>query len=642
MILSNIHFYKTFLFNLFLVLKNPASKLKKWIFLIVIPLSATNVYSGEMPIDVSKLEHECIAITQNFSTLEDKNLDLTISEIQKEENNSRFQKNSNIAEALNLGYSKSAYWLRFELQNSSEASTQRILEISYSRLAHIHFYKPNADGIYESILTGNAFSFYSRPYPNRFFVFPIEMPAHSNQVYYLRIESPTNLLVPAKLWEPKAYQIHVRNDYLAQAWYFGMATAMVLFNLLLFLSLWDFVYLLYISFVTSAALTLASQNGLAKEFLWQNSIFWSEIDSMVGYCISLLTLLLFMRQMLNTWKIIPRIDMLIKIQIGLLLISPIGLFISFGKFIKPIILLCLITIIMVISTSVLCAIKRQRSAYYFVVAFLMLCIGGIMMIMRSFNLIASNEISTNGLQFGSALEMLLLGLALADRFNNIRKEKEKAQKEALEAQNLLLENLKSQERLLKERVEERTIALSKSNSALIAANVELEEKRIQLEQLAVTDRLTGLYNRFMLDHVLETELYRCEYHASQFALVLLDIDHFKLVNDNYGHPVGDQVLIEFARLLTKFVRYSDITGRWGGEEFLIVCRNTEIITAKNLIESLRARISEHNFPVVGNKTSSFGITEYKKGDSIMQMMSRVDKALYRAKRAGRNRIECEI
>jgi predicted signal transduction protein with EAL and GGDEF domain len=266
---------------------------------------------------------------------------------------------------------------------------------------------------------------------------------------------------------------------------------------------------------------------------------------MVGYCISLLTLLLFMRQMLNTWKIIPRIDMLIKIQIGLLLISPIGLFISFGKFIKPIILLCLITIIMVISTSVLCAIKRQRSAYYFVVAFLMLCIGGIMMIMRSFNLIASNEISTNGLQFGSALEMLLLGLALADRFNNIRKEKEKAQKEALEAQNLLLENLKSQERLLKERVEERTIALSKSNSALIAANVELEEKRIQLEQLAVTDRLTGLYNRFMLDHVLETELYRCEYHASQFALVLLDIDHFKLVNDNYGHPVGDQVLIEF-------------------------------------------------------------------------------------------------
>lgn len=601
----------------------------------------TNVYATDI-MDVNKLENGVILISQYISILEDQSHDLTIADIQKVETLSRFKMNSKISEALNLGYSKSAFWLRFELKNQNEYPVERILEISYSRLAHIHFYKPTLNGSYELFVTGNASSFFSRPYRNRFFAFPIEVPANSNKVYFLRIESPTNLLVPAKLWERQAYQIHVRNDYLAQAWYFGMASAMVLFNLLLFLSLWDLVYLLYISFVTTAALTLASQNGLAKEFLWQNSIFWSEIDSMVGYCISLLTLLLFMRQMLNTWKIIPRIDMLIKIQIGLLLISPIGLIISFENFIKPIILLCLITIIMVISTSILCAFKKQRSAYYFVVAFLMLCIGGIMMIMRSFNLIASNEISTNGLQFGSALEMLLLGLALADRFNNIRKEKEKAQKEALEAQTLLLDHLKSQERLLKERVEERTVALSKSNAALVAANVELEEKKIQLEQLAVTDRLTGLYNRFMLDHVLETELFRCEYHSSQFTLVLLDIDHFKLVNDNYGHPVGDQVLIEFARLLTKFVRHTDITGRWGGEEFLIICRNTEMITAKTLVESLRARISEHIFPVVGSKTSSFGITEYKKGDTIMQMMSRVDKALYRAKRAGRNRIECEF
>lgn len=157
-------------------------------------------------------------------------------------------------------------------------------------------------------------------------------------------------------------------------------------------------------------------------------MFWSEIDSMVGYCISLLTLLLFMRQMLNTWKIIPKIDLAIKTQIGLLLISPIGLITSFQTFIKPVILLCLITIIMVISTSALCSIKRQRSAYFFVVAFLMLCVGGIMMIMRSFGLIASNVISTNGLQFGSALEMLLLGLALADRLITSAKKRKRQKK----------------------------------------------------------------------------------------------------------------------------------------------------------------------------------------------------------------------
>lgn len=637
-----IHSVKTFLSKLNSSIENSASQLLRVIILIGINLFATYVSASETTLDVSKLDNGSRVLTQNITVFEDPSLNLTIKDIQKIEKAGQFQKNSSTSTALNLGYSHSAYWLRFELTNPSGDSLERILEISYSRIAHIQFHKPLANGTYDSILTGNAASFFTRPHPNRFFVFPITVPAHSVQAYYLRVESPTDLLIPAKLWESGAYQIHERNDYLIQAWYFGMATAMVLFNLLLFLTLWDLVYLLYISFVTSAAITLATQNGLSKEFLWQNSTFWSEIDSMVGYCVSLLTLLLFMRQMLNTRKIIPKIDVIIKTQIGLLLISPIGLIISFRVFIKPIILVCLITIIMVISTSILCAVKRQRSAYFFVVAFLMLCIGGIMMIMRSFSFIATNVISTNGLQVGSALEMLLLGLALADRFNNIRKEKEKAQKEALDAQNLLLENLKSQERLLKERVEERTLALSESNTALVAANVELEEKRLQLEQLAVTDRLTGLYNRFMLDHVLETELFRSQYHSSQFALVLLDIDHFKLVNDNYGHPVGDQVLIEFARLLTNNIRQIDIIGRWGGEEFLIICRNTEIVTARTLVEILRTRISQHSFPVIGNKTSSFGITEYKKGDSIMQMMARVDKALYRAKRAGRNRIECEI
>ena len=639
--LSTRHSRKPFLSKISSYIEYSVSQLLLAIF-VGINLFATNIYASETALDVGKLNSGSILLTPYISILEDPSHNLSITDIQKAEYSFQFKNTFSSSNTLNLGYSRSAYWLRFELTNSSEKSLERILEISYSRIAHIHFYQPLTNGIYNSILTGNAAPFSSRPHPNRFFVFPIAVPAHSVQIFFIRIESPTDLLIPAKLWDPHAYEIYGRNDYLTQAWYFGMASAMVLFNLLIFLTLWDLVYLLYISFVTSAAITLAAQNGLAKEFLWQNSMFWSEIDSMVGYCISLLTLLLFMRQMLNTWKIIPKIDLAIKTQIGLLLISPIGLITSFQTFIKPVILVCLITIIIVISTSALCSIKRQRSAYFFVVAFLMLCVGGIMMIMRSFGLIASNVISTNGLQFGSALEMLLLGLALADRFNNIRKEKEKAQKEALEAQNLLLENLKSQERLLKERVEERTIALSKSNSALVAANVELEEKRLQLEQLAVTDRLTGLYNRFMLDHVLETELYRSQYHSSQFALVLLDIDHFKLVNDNYGHPVGDQVLIEFARLLTNNVRHIDITGRWGGEEFLIICRNTEMVTARTLVETLRGRISQHTFPVIGSKTSSFGITEYKKGDSIMQMMSRVDKALYRAKRAGRNRIECEI
>lgn len=115
--------------------------------------------------------------------------------------------------------------------------------------------------------------------------------------------------------------------------------------------------------------------------------------------------------------------------------------------------------------------------------------------------------------------------------------------------------------ILEKRVEERTS--------------ELVEKNKQLAQLSITDRLTGLFNRLKLDQVLEDELNRSRRYASCFALVLLDVDHFKSINDTFGHPVGDQVLVELGRLLTEGTRNVDVVGRWGGEEFLIICCDTE-------------------------------------------------------------------
>lgn len=168
---------------------------------------------------------------------------------------------------------------------------------------------------------------------------------------------------------------------------------------------------------------------------------------------------------------------------------------------------------------------------------------------------------------------------------------------------------------------------------------ELIEKNKQLEQLAVTDRLTGLYNRLKLDQVLDDELSRSRRYASSFALVLLDVDHFKSVNDTFGHPVGDQVLVEVARLLANGTRDVDVVGRWGGEEFLVICRDTEFDGAVVLAEKLRHTVAAHVFAVVGNKTASIGVTVVRTGDTIPLLMARADKALYRGKKNGRNRVE---
>ncbi len=155
-----------------------------------------------------------------------------------------------------------------------------------------------------------------------------------------------------------------------------------------------------------------------------------------------------------------------------------------------------------------------------------------------------------------------------------------------------------------------------------------------LERMARTDQLTGLANRFQLDAVMAQAL--GQIHQQRFGLILLDLDHFKQVNDTYGHPVGDQVLTTVATLLRNNVRANDTVGRWGGEEFLIICPNTQAEGAVKVAEYLRARIATQAFPVVGRLTASFGVTVCHADDTLQTLLARADQALYQAKYAGRN------
>lgn len=167
----------------------------------------------------------------------------------------------------------------------------------------------------------------------------------------------------------------------------------------------------------------------------------------------------------------------------------------------------------------------------------------------------------------------------------------------------------------------------------------LKDSNDELTRLSVTDRLTGLFNRRKLDELLAEETARCARYGGNFGVVLLDIDHFKLVNDTYGHQVGDDVLTTFAKVLSSHTRESDVVGRWGGEEFLIVCRETDRDGVAALAEKLRATVQETPFPVVGNKTASFGVAVFDGEESMKDLVSRADGALYAAKEGGRNRVE---
>ncbi|WP_130470928.1 GGDEF domain-containing response regulator [Candidatus Magnetaquicoccus inordinatus] len=161
----------------------------------------------------------------------------------------------------------------------------------------------------------------------------------------------------------------------------------------------------------------------------------------------------------------------------------------------------------------------------------------------------------------------------------------------------------------------------------------------ELEFKAFTDALTGTCNRARLQTLLYAEMQRSQRHGQPLAVVLLDVDHFKRVNDTFGHQTGDLVLIELSTLVSQNLRASDVLARWGGEEFMVVTPDSDLDAALLLAEKLRKLIEQHDFPCVGRVTSSFGVAQYLVQETISMLTERADQALYHAKRAGRNRVE---
>jgi diguanylate cyclase (GGDEF)-like protein/PAS domain S-box-containing protein len=167
-----------------------------------------------------------------------------------------------------------------------------------------------------------------------------------------------------------------------------------------------------------------------------------------------------------------------------------------------------------------------------------------------------------------------------------------------------------------------------------------EEKNYQdrLEILSKTDQLTKVNNRLYIDEVLQKQYYSFFRNDEKCSVILIDIDFFKDVNDTYGHIVGDLFLVEFSTILKTNVRESDIVGRWGGEEFLIILPHSNMNDAKKLAEKLRNLINSFKFTKVGHKTASFGISEFHTGISSEQLLDNADKALYTSKESGRNQV----
>ncbi|MEJ2407017.1 MAG: diguanylate cyclase [Candidatus Thiodiazotropha sp.] len=194
---------------------------------------------------------------------------------------------------------------------------------------------------------------------------------------------------------------------------------------------------------------------------------------------------------------------------------------------------------------------------------------------------------------------------------------------------------------LKGKVDELSLAyetLKQTQSELEKANAKLGLDKELLQVLSSTDHLTKLYNRGKLEELFNYEIIQSRRYNTPLSIIMVDLDHFKVVNDTYGHHTGDLVLIDMAAILTRSSRNSDVVARWGGEEFLILASKTDIDDAARMAEKIRAAVEAHHFPEVGKKTGSFGVAGYREQDTLTSLLKRADLAMYEAKKGGRNRV----
>jgi diguanylate cyclase (GGDEF)-like protein len=182
---------------------------------------------------------------------------------------------------------------------------------------------------------------------------------------------------------------------------------------------------------------------------------------------------------------------------------------------------------------------------------------------------------------------------------------------------------------LEQKIYERT-------ESLLDTQKELLEDNNELTRMALTDSLTGLSNRTHMNQILHKEYSRFERHNQRFGIIMLDIDHFKNVNDNFGHDTGDVVLKKLAMIFENAIRASDFIARWGGEEFLICCTTIEEDDLLPIAETIRQLVASTDFEKFGQITASLGCAAIVKGETIGELIKRADIALYEAKNNGRN------
>lgn len=538
---------------------------------------------------------------------------------------------------LRFSYTNAVVWLRLDVGGSNSGAIERILEVNYAPLAAVDLYGEIDGELVRLAQAGTTRPFHVRDVAHRNPAFLLRVPTMAGARYYVRLTSTSSLIVPARLWSPRAFDRHARLDYAVHAAYLGMAATILAFNLLISIRLREQVYLWYAATVGLFALAIWTQLGLAQQFFWPAASRWPDLMNYLLFSLSLAAMSQFLRLILNTRASAPRSDAALLSAGVILLCSAIILPTTLPGTARLGVITFMGFALLALVVIGLRAAGGSRTAWIVLAAYIALIMGGIITALRGLGLVPTNLLTMHGLQVGSALEMMLLAFALAERFICLRDESMKAQSAlvksrsaTLAAQVELIDVLRRSERELEAKVRERTD--------------ELQVKNRQLERMSHTDALTGLANRRRFDSVIADEFNRAARTGQPISVAMLDVDWFKQYNDFYGHDAGDECLRQIAAVLANIVgRAGDLAARYGGEEFAIVMPGTDRDAAMAVASRVFAGVRElrlaHGGSPRGQVTLSIGVASATVLDCMnpVRLVQLADQALYASKGSGRSR-----
>jgi len=541
-----------------------------------------------------------------------------------------------------FGYSGHAYWLRLELHNPESQPVDWILLVANPLLDQLDAYGLDADRVFRA---GDQRPFDARWLDHRQLALPLTLAAGEHRQLLLRMQTDGSANLSASLMTRASFHHQEQRALLLQGLFFGALAAMFVYNLSIFLIARDRNYLWYSLFVASFSAYQFIQLGFALQWLWPTALTWHQLSFPLSSAVATLFGIVFTYGFLELRQGPPFARWLT----GLLLACT--LLVIGASLLGPYLVALVGSFVLVAVCAVLACLftlMRWRDGYQpaklFAVGWFVLIAASLSSILSGTGVLPYSLLTLHAQQVGGLIEMVVFSIALAARIRETQKEHQQAHAQLFANEHQLrLEQARSldlQKRVnedLEMHVRERTAALEYALQELSTANHKLSE-------INRRDGLTDLYNRQALSEEMVRSLAQAERSQRPLAILMMDLDYFKQVNDQYGHQAGDACLRHAASRLQQRVRENDLLARYGGEEFIAVLCDTDLDGASELAVQLCADLRQspclyENLRI--NLSLSIGVSAGTPGPELTgeQLLRRADQALYKAKHAGRNRVE---